>query len=199
MEIELKLKLLQKEYSKLIQHLDPFKRGTDFQENYFFDNNNRDLERVRTNLRLRRVKNSVFEHYMTIKSKGTLVDGVSRIQELEVKMEQQDFDLMLANPPHCVQLMEKYDILKTIPFGLDTAFQVGYFKNKRIHFHWEGLHLEVDETEYSFGTAYEIEVEHEQPAIAKEKLSRLLLELEIGYRASTISKFGTMLKGEITI
>ena len=36
---------------------------------------------------------------------------------------------------------------------------LGGFKNERMDFDWEGFKLELDETQFDWGTVYEIEVE----------------------------------------
>ena len=46
---------------------------------------------------------------------------------------------------------------------------------------WKGLKLEVDETNFDFGTLYEIECESSDPKRAKRLLKEFLKENEINY------------------
>ena len=48
-----------------------------------------------------------------------------------------------------------------------------------------------------YSTAWEIEVENDQPEIAKEKLINFLTEEKISFKESTRSKFGTLLSGSL--
>ena len=52
-----------------------------------------------------------------------------------------------------------------------TAYRlVGEFTNQRELIRWQDLLIEMDETSYSFGKAFEIEVETESPEQAKSML-----------------------------
>jgi uncharacterized protein YjbK len=134
---------------------------------------------------------------MTYKSKGTIIDGISRINELETNVSQQDFEATLQNPPYIIDLAPKIDFLKLVTESCKAAElkQVGFFRNTRKVFAWSGLCLEVDETLYPFGTAWEVEVEHEDPEMAKKELEAMFVKEGISFSESKRSKFGNMMAG----
>ena len=49
-------------------------------------------------------------------------------------------------------------------YGVAAFEALGGFKNVRDVFTWEGHALELDETQYDWGTLYELECETEEPA-----------------------------------
>lgn len=78
--------------------------------------------------------------------------------------------------------------------GLDC---LGGFRNVRNVFDWQGLKLEVDETDYGFGTSYEIECESEEPDRAKGMIEEFLNANGIGYSYSEVSKFAVFRSGKL--
>ncbi|KAJ3273567.1 hypothetical protein HDV01_004334 [Terramyces sp. JEL0728] len=205
MEVELKFRLTKDQYEKclhLFNSLPDCKLiDTEYQENYFIDNSNLELENKRVNFRLRRINGKETKSVITIKGKGqnhaTLKNGVSRISEIEETIENKDFDRM-KNDPSCI-LNFKLDIIESLREEL-TSFdlvQSAQFKNKRLIYDWKGLELEVDETEYDFGNAYEIEVEHSDPETTKELLEGLFKSNGIAFSYSKRSKFGNLKAKEI--
>lgn len=66
---------------------------------------------------------------------------------------------------------------------------LGGFKNLRAVYDWNGLKLELDETQYDFGTCYEIECETSEPEKAKNLLEELLKTNGIQYSYSKTNKF----------
>lgn len=54
---------------------------------------------------------------------------------------------------------------------------------------WQGLTLELDETQFDWGTVYEIECESAQPEEARSALESFLSENGCAYRYSTTTKF----------
>lgn len=58
----------------------------------------------------------------------------------------------------------------------------GTFDNLRCKYHWQDKYVvEVDETSYDHGTAYEIELEHVNAHKIKAELERLLTGNDIKY------------------
>jgi uncharacterized protein YjbK len=80
---------------------------------------------------------------------------------------------------------------------MDSLQEFGCFTNTRMVFLWNNLCLEVDETQYPFGTAYEVEVEHVDPEMAKGLLETLFKSEQIEYKESTRSKLGTLIAGQL--
>lgn len=74
---------------------------------------------------------------------------------------------------------------------------LGGFRNVRNVYNWEGVKLELDETHFVFGTAYEIECETTDPERFRQLLGDLLDNNGITYKYSTISKFGIFRSGRI--
>jgi uncharacterized protein YjbK len=74
---------------------------------------------------------------------------------------------------------------------------LGGFRNVRNVYSWEALKLELDETQYAFGTTYEIECETTEPERFREQLGSLLDSNRIPYSYSTMSKFGIFRSGKV--
>ncbi|KAJ3255937.1 hypothetical protein HK103_005853 [Boothiomyces macroporosus] len=192
MEVELKYRLTKQEYDKCLALFNSLSDcqlvDTEYQENYFYDNSNLELEKKRVNFRLRRINAKETKSVITIKGKGqnhvTLKDGVSRISEIEETIDNQVFDQMKNDPSSILNL--KLDIVESLREEL-TAFDLSL----------SGLELEVDETEYDFGTAYEIEVEHADPETTRAQLEGLFNSHGITFSYSKRSKFGNLKAREI--
>lgn len=74
---------------------------------------------------------------------------------------------------------------------------LGGFRNVRGVYEWKGLKLELDESEYSFGTCYEIECESSEPEKARDLLEGLLRSNGIEYKYSDVSKFAIFRAGKL--
>ncbi|KAH6561286.1 hypothetical protein BASA50_000567 [Batrachochytrium salamandrivorans] len=213
MEIELKLRLESKDHHSAV--IDIFRNlapdavflGTDYQENYFLDGPARDFENLRRTFRLRRnrrcdpVTNAATpKSVVTLKGKGCIKDGVAVNEELEEPIDDDLLNRLVENPLILPQVASGHPLLQVIMENHPeaTALQVvGSFKTQRTMFRWEHLLLEIDETTYPFGTAYEIEVETEDPQHAKDLLLPLLTSKGISYVYSKRSKFANMKFGSI--
>ncbi|KAJ3000381.1 hypothetical protein HDV02_005741 [Globomyces sp. JEL0801] len=185
MEVELKFRIPNE--ATYIKLLDLFNNSndaqfisTDQQQNYFFDNTLHELENQRTTFRLRRVFSTsesneiIKKSVMTMKGKhkkGKLENGIARVGE--------------TNPTSIPSFQSKYHV---IPELLDEL------SNQDIR---KELKIEIDETQYTFGTAYEVEVEHHNPEKTKILLETFLRENDIPFSYSTRSKFGNMKAGSV--
>jgi uncharacterized protein YjbK len=74
---------------------------------------------------------------------------------------------------------------------------LGDFRNVRNVYDWKGLKLEVDETDFDFGTLFEIECESADPEEAKLLLEDFLKENGIDYSYSVASKFAIFRSGKL--
>ncbi|KAK8695227.1 hypothetical protein V6N13_000395 [Hibiscus sabdariffa] len=162
MEVEVKL-LLQDAaaHRQLTTILSPFHSKTLHQENLFFDTPTNTLSSQLSVLRLRFL-NKDARCIVSLKSKPTLVDGVSRVEEDEEELDPRSARACVEDPTRLTKIESR--ILKRVKeeFGVggDVGFVcLGGFENKRDVFDWNNLKLEVDETKYEFGTCYEIECE----------------------------------------
>lgn len=98
---------------------------------------------------------------------------------------------------------------------LDKLVCLGGFKNLRRDYAWEGFKLELDETQFDWGTVYEVEVEtvrpspvascdwsmhaasrtqecaclQEHPEKLQQKLEDFLHSQDIGFSYSQVTKF----------
>lgn len=82
-------------------------------------------------------------------------------------------------------------------FGVSGFVALGGFRNVRDVYDWKGLKLEVDETQYSFGTCYEIECETSDPEEAKRLLEEFLKDNGVDYSYSEASKFAVFRSGKL--
>lgn len=82
-------------------------------------------------------------------------------------------------------------------YECDQFVCLGGFRNVRNVYNWENVQLELDETQYAFGTTYEIECETTDPERFRQLLGELLDKNGISYRYSTTSKFGIFRAGKI--
>ncbi|KAJ4953573.1 hypothetical protein NE237_030405 [Protea cynaroides] len=65
---------------------------------------------------------------------------------------------------------------------------LGGFRNVRTVFDWKQLKLELDETQYDFGTSYEIECESDGPEGVKKLLEGFLMDNGISREAAMVNK-----------
>lgn len=66
---------------------------------------------------------------------------------------------------------------------------LGGFTNVRKEIPWGGQMLEVDETQYAWGTVYEIECETTEPESLRDSLEAFLKDNGIAYKHNTSTKF----------
>lgn len=89
--------------------------------------------------------------------------------------------------------MESSEILKRVRdeyrVGENGVVCLGGFRNVRAVHQWKGLKLELDETNYDFGTNYELECESDDPERHKRLLEEFLQGNGINYSYSKLSKF----------
>lgn len=74
---------------------------------------------------------------------------------------------------------------------------LGGFRNVRGVYEWKGLKIEVDESNYDFGTCYEVECESSNPEKDKKILEKLLEENGIRFQYSEVSKFAIFRSGKL--
>ncbi|KAL6285999.1 hypothetical protein ACE6H2_010389 [Prunus campanulata] len=202
MEVEVKLRLSDASaHQKLTGLLSPFQVQTLIQENIFFDGSNAELSSNRAILRLR-FYDGVSPCVLSLKAKPVISDGVSRAQELE-----EPFDPVLGRAcvaePWRLSFVDSSALLKRVrdEYGVQEEglgfVCLGGFRNVRGVYEWKGLKIEVDESNYDFGTCYEVECESSNPERDKKILEKLLEENGIRFRYSEVSKFAIFRSGKL--
>jgi uncharacterized protein YjbK len=179
--------------------LSPFHVITHRQHNLFFDGSDSELSSRRAILRLRFYGNDE-RCVVSLKAKAVIVNGVSRVEE-----DEEDLDPKVGRD--CVAEPGKLGLVESRIMGrVKEEFGVvgengflglGGFKNVRSVYDWKGLKLEVDETDFDFGTLYEIECESADPEEAKRILEEFLKENGIDYSYSVVSKFAIFRSGKL--
>ncbi|KAL5988101.1 hypothetical protein ACLOJK_035864 [Asimina triloba] len=191
MEVEVKLRLPDSaSHQKLSSLLSPFHLKTHHQENIFFDFPASQLAAQLAALRLRFYDGDA-RCVVSLKCKPSIVDGISRVSEDEEDIDPSVGRACVAEPRRLGSIDSR--ILRRVRDELvcegGDLICLGGFRNVRGVYGWEELSLELDETEYPFGTCYEIECETAEPEEAKKKLEDLLGRNGIPYKYSTASKF----------
>ncbi|KAL2959428.1 hypothetical protein AAZX31_18G266800 [Glycine max] len=191
MEVEIKLRLPDSAtHQKLSNLLAPFHTKTLIQENIFFDGMNKELT---SNLAVLRIRFYDLEHcVLSLKAKPVISAGISRMEEHE-----EPFDVALGRAciaePWRLLSVESSEILKRVRdeyrVGENGVVCLGGFRNVRAVHQWKGLKLELDETNFDFGTNYELECESDDPERHKRLLEEFLQGNGINYSYSKLSKF----------
>ncbi|XP_039057897.1 triphosphate tunnel metalloenzyme 3-like [Hibiscus syriacus] len=200
MEVEVKLRLQDAAtHRQLTTILSPFLSKTLHQQNLFFDTPTNTLSSQLSVLRLRFLDKDA-RCIVSLKSKPTLVDGVSRVEEDEEELDPSIARACVKDPARLANIKSR--ILKRLKEEFGVGEEVGFvclggFENKREVFDWKNLKLEVDETKYEFGTCYEIECECSDPDGVKKLLEEFLKENGIAYSYSKMTKFAVFRSGEL--
>lgn len=193
MEIEVKLRLPDaSSHQKLSDLLAPFHVETLIQENVFFDGANAELT---SNLAVLRIRFYDLDTscVLSLKAKPLISDGISRIEEHEEPFDPSLGRACIAEPWRLLRVQSS-EILKKVRdeyrIGETGGFVcLGGFRNLRAVYEWNELKLELDETNYDFGTSYEIECESGEPERAKKLLEEFLNQNGIDFSYSDLSKF----------
>lgn len=193
----MKLKLPSpKAHEKVASLLKQFHEITHMQENFFFDGTYQELSSKRSVLRLR-FYNGDGKCVVTYKGNAVIVSGISRGEELEEEIDVALGRACVAEPWRLTTTSCGLLNSTVTSFGVKDFVCLGGFRNIRNVFNWEGLKLELDETQYDFGTTYEIECENADPERVRQVLGHLLQSNGIEYTFSTKSKFAIFRSGKI--
>ncbi|XP_042485618.1 triphosphate tunnel metalloenzyme 3 isoform X2 [Macadamia integrifolia] len=200
MEVEVKLRLPDSaSHQKLSDLLKPFHLITHLQENVFFDGGTAELSCKRAVLRIR-FYNGDSRCVVSLKAKAVLVDGISRVEEDEEDIDPSIGRACVAEPWR-LGSVDSSRILKRVKEDFHVADHnfvcLGGFRNVRSVYDWKGLKLELDETQYDFGTCYEIECESDDPEGVKKLLEGFLKDNGISYSYSEVSKFAIFRSGKL--
>jgi adenylate cyclase class IV len=197
MEVEVKLRLPDAvAHRRVTDVLAPFHISTHRQENCFFDGSAGELSLNRATLRLRFSDNHP-RCVVSLKAKAVLVDGVSRVEEDEEELEPSIGRDCAAEPERLKDVESRVLARVRGEFGAPVFVGLGGFENVRRVYEWKGLKLELDETDFGFGTQYEIECESANPEDAKQLLEEFLKENSIPYSYSEKSKFAIFRSGKL--
>jgi len=201
MEVEIKLRLPDSAtHQKLSNFLSPFHTQTLIQENIFFDGTNKELT---SNLAVLRIRFYNMEHcVLSLKAKPVISGGISRMEEHEEPLDPALARACIAEPWRLLSV-ESSNILKRVRDEYHVGENgglvcLGGFRNVRAVHEWKGLKLELDETNYDFGTSYELECESHDPQTHKKLLEEFLRENGISYSYSNVSKFAVFHSRNLT-
>ncbi|KAI4335639.1 hypothetical protein L6164_014271 [Bauhinia variegata] len=200
MEVEVKLRLTNAEaHRQVTTLLAPFHIKTHRQENLFFDGAAGELSSRRAVLRVRFFDDDA-RCVVSLKAKAVLVNGVSRVEEDEEDLDPKIGRDCVAEPGKLGSVESRVLGRVKEEFGVvgEKAYVgLGGFRNLRNVYEWKDLKLEVDETDFGFGTLYEIECESADPEGAKHLLEDFLKENGIEYSYSQVSKFAIFRSGKL--
>uniref|UniRef100_A0A7N2R4R8 CYTH domain-containing protein n=1 Tax=Quercus lobata TaxID=97700 RepID=A0A7N2R4R8_QUELO len=164
MEVEVKVRLPDStSHQKLSTLLSPFHTKTLLQENVFFDGSDSQLSSNLAVLRLRFITTTATatapNHcVLSLKAQPVISQGISRAQELEEPMDPTLGRACIAEPWRLLNVRSVYD--------------------------WQRLKIELDETNFDFGTCYEVECETGDPERDKKVIERFLEDNGIGFEYS---------------
>ncbi|KAJ8498089.1 hypothetical protein OPV22_008641 [Ensete ventricosum] len=204
MEVEVKLRLPDAgAHQRLSDALAPHHLRTHLQENLFFDGAAGDLSSRFAVLRIR-FYDADSRCVISLKAKARLSGGVSYVEEDEEDIDPALARASAAEPWRLADLTGSSRIMRRVveEFGYEGKMGsfvcLGGFRNVRAVYGWkEGLTLELDETQYDFGTSYELECETINPERTKELLERFLKENGVPYSYSEASKFAVFRAGKL--
>jgi uncharacterized protein YjbK len=77
---------------------------------------------------------------------------------------------------------------------VDKLVSLGCFNNIRKVVFWRGHKLEVDETQFEWGTVYEVECETSDPESVRSELCEFLDKNGVGYKYNTATKFQNFIR-----
>ncbi|KAH7427637.1 hypothetical protein KP509_10G052700 [Ceratopteris richardii] len=199
MEVEVKLRLPTAEaHQRVADLLAANHKVSHLQENVFFDGVNGELSSKKTVLRLRFYGADAHRCVVAVKGKAVIVDGISRVSEEEEEVaDAATAHSCLADPQRLFILDSSLINRVAKEFQVQSFACLGGFRNVRNVFHWKDLVLELDETQYPFGTSYEIECETSDAEHARSVLEDFLHQNGIPFSYSTTSKFATFRSGKL--
>ncbi|KAJ1569950.1 hypothetical protein HK096_008791 [Nowakowskiella sp. JEL0078] len=205
MEVEVKIRLPSKIHYEKVSSI--FKEqlkaqwlATELQENFFFDSEN-DLLRIESFDRIEESKESKRKNFAALKGNAIIADGISRTEEFECEIDNMLTNMIINDPSkiaseeanrHLIiaELLKRFPSIRS---NSESLRILGSFKNTRERFEWDGLKVELDETKYDFGDAFEIEIECQEPEKVHAKLSNLLSNNNVEFCNSKRNKFANML------
>ncbi|WOK98286.1 triphosphate tunel metalloenzyme 3-like [Canna indica] len=204
MEVEVKLRLPDAAaHQRLSDALAPHHLRTHLQENLFFDGAAGELSSRFAVLRIR-FYDGDSRCVISLKAKARLVGGISRVEEDEEDIDPALGRACAAEPWRLADAAGSSRIMRRVieEFGsegkMGSFVCLGGFRNVRAVYGWKhGLTLELDETQYDFGTSYELECETTDPEKAKELLESYLKENGIPYSYAEASKFAVFRAGKL--
>uniref|UniRef100_A0A7N2LNC0 CYTH domain-containing protein n=1 Tax=Quercus lobata TaxID=97700 RepID=A0A7N2LNC0_QUELO len=206
MEVEVKVRLPDStSHQKLSTLLSPFHTKTLLQENVFFDGSDSQLSSNLAVLRLRFITTTATatapNHcVLSLKAQPVISQGISRAQELEEPMDPTLGRACIAEPWRLLSVTDSAIVERVKQeFGVSGLVCLGGFRNVRSVYDWQGLKIEVDETNFDFGTCYEVECETGDPERDKKVIERFLEDNGIGFEYSQVSKFAVFWSGKLPL
>ncbi|XP_021999230.1 triphosphate tunnel metalloenzyme 3 isoform X2 [Helianthus annuus] len=201
MEIEIKLRLPDSAaHQKLSDILSLYHTKTHLQQNLFFDTPQLTLATTHLAALRLRFYDLDTQSILSLKSKPKLSNGISRIEEIEHPLDP-TLARACAAEPRRFSAVQGSGVLERVVgefgVGLDELVCLGGFRNVRAVYIWNGLKVELDESEYEFGVCYEVECESDRPEEVKVMLEELLERNGIRFCYSKMSKFAVFRSGKL--
>lgn len=195
----MKLRLLSTEgHQKVADLLASQHKASHLQENIFFDGTKGELSSNKSVLRLRFYGGDANKCVASLKGKARLVDGISTVTEEEEEIADVGSARACITQPSQLPNLDCTLIQRVCKdFQIQDFVCFGGFRNVRNVFLWEGLTLELDETQFDFGTLYEIECETTDPHRARALLEEFLHHHGIPFSYSVMSKFAIFRSGKL--
>ncbi|KAG0344189.1 hypothetical protein BG004_004666 [Podila humilis] len=203
MEVEIKIRLFsESDMAKLELALASPLIKTEDQDNVFFEGVHKELINEQLVFRIRIIRTEGYEPQAVVALKGNavLVDGIAHVEEEEELIDVDIASQIIENPNWIPEVAKNHRLLQKIVDRVpcpDGYMQLGRFRNLRHKYQWNEYVIEMDRTMYPHGTAYEAEIESENPGLAKDRLVKLLQENNIPFGNSQRNKFENMVLGSI--
>ncbi|KAJ3416372.1 hypothetical protein HDV05_001940 [Chytridiales sp. JEL 0842] len=143
------------------------------------------------------------KYKITIKTGSVVEDGVMSATEEESTIEESLACRILKNPSDVGLWRGGDPLLETLVarYGLEKEgglMVLGGYVTERTCVEFHGAEVvELDETTYTFGRAWELEIETKDPASAEARIKHIMDSINIPFIKSQRNKFDTLMAGSL--
>lgn len=182
-EIEAKVLLKKRDYDKLIKNI-PFDEHVKVQENYYLDNDQRDLDRYSMMIRLRRREG---RNKLTLKAPlgEGLLDKSQFISDHEAD-QLIDFSVFPRG--------DVSDFLEILHIDHDSLSILGELVTERRECIYDGYPINISKNTYSEKVDYELECDSDSALTSQNILKKICETYSIEYVPNTLSKDNRAIK-----
>jgi uncharacterized protein YjbK len=196
-EVELKLTIDARGYHTLLTHFKDSIADDVDQWNIFLDTSDHKLEQRRQTVRLRSAASPRHptKWALTIKHQGVARDAIWLHREIEEEITAEAARAIVFCPPLLYQnsppgIQKEIEAIKD-----DEVMVSGDYRTFRRIVTFDGLHLECDETVFPNQTSFfELECEHGDCKLAKERIEEVLRELGVVFVPSLMGKLERLME-----